>query len=118
MREKNLSFVLSNPLIARESDVRHTLCAGGAAYADPAVRGQGWSPPGLYLGSSLGEGAPSSDLILCQGQMTHSGCVGFEPSTEWKQGGEICQSLGMAVQSSRLSLFFLPLSHQVGAYKV
>lgn len=91
--EENHSFVLSNPLIAKESDLRHAFCTGGAADADLGVRGQGWStdpgPPGLYPGSSSGQGAPSSDLVPCQAQITTCSLCWLGS----QQGGETCAEL-------------------------
>lgn len=109
--EENLIFVLSNPLIAREPDVRHAFCA---ADADPGVRGQGWSSD---PGSPPGEGVPSSDLVPCQGQMTPVRLCWLWSQPGGNQGGESCQSSGTAIESSRLRLFFLPLSPQVDVDK-
>lgn len=109
--EENLIFVLSNSLIAREPDVRRAFCA---ADADPGVRGQGWSSD---PGSPPGEGVPSSDLIPCQGQMTTVRLCWLWSQPGGNQRGESCQSSGTAIESSRLRLFFLPLSPQVDVDK-
>lgn len=110
--EENLSFVLSKPLIARESDLRHAFHAA----ADPGVGDQGWTLAhlGCTLAPPQGRVAPPQTFPVSP-RLPHPVCVGFEPNKKGNREGKPVQGLDAAIQSWRLRLFFLPLSHQVGA---